>query len=259
MALGRSALARAIRRQRYRPRIRTLTGYPLRRLGTGYGGWTFVDTPELTGCTAICCGLGEDASFDIAFATRFGATVICVDPTPRAIEHFDSIRRRFGSPASEDQTDGGRLAPASYELSGIDETRYLMIPKAVAGTAGRLKFFAPANPDHVSYSLVNFQNHYSNETASIEVEAVTLSSILAEYPDAALVKLDIEGAEAAVIPELLEAGFRPQQILAEFDEMNVPSKRSRASAETTDAFLRLHGYECVFHDGRSTYSYLRLT
>ena len=31
----------------------------------------------------ISCGLGEDASFDIDMINRFGAKILCIDPTPR--------------------------------------------------------------------------------------------------------------------------------------------------------------------------------
>ena len=246
------------RRRLYRPRIEVHTGYPLRRLGTRYGGWTFVDTEDLRGCNAVCCGLGEDASFDVAFANEYTATIVAVDPTPRAIEHFEAIRRRFHMPATLPQSDDGKLEAASYDLSTIDDSRFSLIPKAVAADSGRLRFFAPPNPAHVSYSLVNFQNGYSTDTDYLEVDAVTLSSIVADVGDVVLVKLDIEGAEAQVIPELLESGMLPQQILAEFDELNVPSSRARASAEATDRTLRQHGYQCVYHDGRTTFSYLKV-
>jgi hypothetical protein len=40
----------------------------------------------------------------------------------------------------------------------------------------KLKFFAPANPDHVSHSIVNYQNNYSRDTSNIEVAATTLEA-----------------------------------------------------------------------------------
>ncbi len=249
---------KALRRWMYRPRIDVGPGYATRRLGTTYGGWTFVDTEDLLGSTAVCCGLGEDASFDVAFANAYGARVVAVDPTPRAIEHFAAIQARFGLPAEAPLSGNGRVAPESYDLSTIDDSRFSLIPKAVAAEKGRYRFFAPPNPAHVSYSLVNFQNEYASDTAHIEVEAVTLSSVVAGEREVSLVKLDIEGAEVQVIPELLAAGQRPKQILIEFDELNVPSPRARASAEATDRLLRECGYQCVFHDGRTTFSYLRV-
>src|SRR3569832_187068 len=70
--------------------------YNLLRLGSCYGGWTFVEDPALCGSVMISCGLGEDASFDIEFAARFGAQVLLVDPTPRAIKHFEEISSKYG-------------------------------------------------------------------------------------------------------------------------------------------------------------------
>lgn len=249
-----------LKRHIFRPKIVVeQAGLPLRRLGTIYGGWTFVDSPSLFGSTGVFCGLGEDASFDVAFSREYGATVIAVDPTPRAIAHFRAIAERFGLSAELPQSQDGCLNPASYDLKGLDATRLQLMPLAVASQTGKQKFFAPPNPLHVSYSLTNFQNNYSTETEYIEVDAITLSSLVSQFANVQIVKLDIEGAEADVIPELLDSGYHPPQILAEFDEMNRPSPEARARAEATDACLRDHGYTCVFHDDRSTFTYLRNT
>jgi hypothetical protein len=67
--------------------------YSLERLGTEYGGWTFIDEKKLYDSTIISAGLGEDASFDVEFAQKYNSRVIIVDPTPRAIQHFEEIKR----------------------------------------------------------------------------------------------------------------------------------------------------------------------
>lgn len=251
-------LKKRLQRHYFRPRISVRKGLPLRRLGTDYGGWTFVNSQSLHGSTILSCGLGEDASFDVNFIHEYSASVIVVDPTPRAIDHYFSMARNFGSPPlTASRSNHGCLDPASYDLTNIDEQSLQLVPFAVASQSGMVKFFAPPNPSHVSYSLINFQNNYATTTEFIEVEAVTLSSLVSKVGDVRLIKLDIEGAEAEVIPELLRSGARPSQILVEFDEMNRPSRRSRSRAEATDSCLRENGYECVFHDGRSTFCYLK--
>ena len=69
-------------------------------LGTKYGGWSLVDEDNLKNSTIISAGLGEDASFDIEFASKYDARIIIVDPTPRAIKHYDEIINSLGNKIS---------------------------------------------------------------------------------------------------------------------------------------------------------------
>src|SRR3990167_849454 len=73
-------------------RSQLLAPYDLMRLGTQYGGWIIPKNHTLTG-DSICylAGAGEDISFDCALAKQFGCNVRIVDPTPRAIRHFEDL------------------------------------------------------------------------------------------------------------------------------------------------------------------------
>jgi FkbM family methyltransferase len=195
--------------------------FPLVRLGNSYGGWWIADFPELHGSTIISAGLGEDASFDIAFADRYGARVIMVDPTPRAVAYFDKIRR----PAFE------------------------LCDHALWDRTERLKFYAPKNPAHVSYSVVNFQNNYTTNTAAIEVEAITIDALTGKHGIPALIKLDIEGAEVEVTHDMMRKKIFPRQILIEYDDMQMPSRRSRERVEHVHAALIVNGYTLIRRDG----------
>ena len=70
----------------------------LLRLGTTYGGWII---PADAGLTAdsicYCVGAGEDISFDCAGVERFHCQVRVIDPTPRAIQHFNSLEKAVKS------------------------------------------------------------------------------------------------------------------------------------------------------------------
>ena len=85
-----------------------------------------------------------------------------------------------------------------------------------------IKFFPPLNPDHVSYSISNWQSNSKSLNSIIEVETVTVKKILQDYKikDFQLLKMDIEGAENQVIPYLLKNKIFPKQILVEFDELH---------------------------------------
>ena len=72
----------------------------------------------------------------------------------------------------------------------------------------------------MSYSALNLQ-HTSEQ---VTVQASTLRSLLdaRDVTVVALLKLDIEGAEYAVLRSMLASGVRPRQLLVEFDQVNQP-------------------------------------
>lgn len=126
------------------------------------------------------------------------------------------------------------------------------------GRSQNLEIFRAQNPDHVSHSIVNYQNEYSQDTAFIEVPAITPETLLSRHQlkTVPLMKLDIEGAEIEVIRHLIEKSVLPRQILVEFDEMNFPTKRSKANAENTDKLLKQAGYSCRYFDGLANFLYV---
>ena len=69
-------IKRRVERARFSPKLEISPhGFKLARLGSRYGGWSFIDSPALRGSTIVSCGLGEDASFDVEFAAAYGAVV----------------------------------------------------------------------------------------------------------------------------------------------------------------------------------------
>ena len=241
---------------------KNIDGFNIIYLGTGYGGWSFVDERDLYGCTIVSAGLGEDASFDVEFASKYNAKVIIVDPTPRAILHFLKISEAIGSPSKQEYSQDGCEPIDAYNLSTVTEDSFTLVTKALWNKNTHLKFFEPPNPNHVSHSIVNFQNNYSENSKSIEVEAVTLDSLLADLnlnaSDIALMKLDIEGAEIEVIKRCIDVGIMPRQILVEFDELNVPSPKGFARVTEVDDLLRDNGYKLLKTDGQANFLYFRL-
>lgn len=251
-------ISKKIKRLLYAPNIKVDSSENLTRLGSEYGGWTFEDSPDLRNSVIVSCGLGEDASFDVEFSAAYSARVIIVDPTPRAVKHFEQIKSRTGLPNSEKYGTTGRQPASSYDLSRLDDDSLRLEPVALWTEASRLKFFAPPNPDHVSHSIVNYQNKYKDSTPYIEVEALTPESLLDKHRlgSVPLMKLDIEGAEIQVIPHMLRNSLKPRQILVEFDELNTPGPRAKKNVEATDRSLRDAGYQCRFFDHRCNCLYV---
>ena len=110
--------------------------------------------------------------------------------------------------------------PLRYELDGFRPSDFTFLPQAVWSEDGFLELFAPSDPAHVSYSALNLQ-HTSEH---IRVPSKTVESILNQAGVAALslMKLDIEGAEHAVLRTMLASSVRPKQLLVEFDQVNQP-------------------------------------
>jgi len=132
-------------------------------------------------------GVGEEISFDLELIRRFGVCVHAFDPTPRSIEWL-----------------------AKQSLLG----NFIFHPCGVADFDGHAKFLPPVNPAHVSHTLVERQTPWP----AIEVPVRRLSSIMKElgHERIDLLKMDIEGAEYAVVKDLLASRIPVQQLLVEF-------------------------------------------
>ena len=148
-------------------------------LGTDYGGWSFVNYKSLNNNYVLSAGLGEDASFDLELIRKYNCKVISIDPTPRAIDHYNMIINNSGKSKKKGYNETGKLDVSSYDLSKINNTNFILINQALYNINNiELKFFSPPNKNHVSYSINNWQNNYSNNTDFIKVKTTTIKSIL---------------------------------------------------------------------------------
>jgi FkbM family methyltransferase len=223
---------------------------PLVRIGTEYGGWYCCRTLLGPGRTAMCCGAGEDISFDVALNARWSMRIICVDPTPRSVVHVQALlaASREGRPMSIE------AGPAVYDLTGFRPEHFTFCARAVWSSDGTVALFAPRNPVNVSYSAVNLQR----TSDTIRVRSNTVHSLLTEFgvERISLLKLDIEGAEYEVLRSMVADGVRPEQLLVEFDQVNQPLtpwfwvELLRIIRE-----LRRAGYRLVFRE-RSNYLFV---
>lgn len=232
--------------------------FPLVRLGSEYGGWTFVPFNNLEGSWIVSAGLGEDASFDSEILHRYGAKVLILDPTPRAISHFEAIKKLFGHKGAANWVQGGNQPVTLYDLSSATTENMVLIPKALWNKTSRLRFYSPTNPSHVSHSINNFQNDYRSDTPFIEVDSTTLKSVLEnlDQDHLPLLKLDIEGAEIEVIQNFLDDGLRPTQLLVEYDELVRPTKKSNLRIQRIHNRLVNSGYALINWDKPSNFLYL---
>ena len=230
----------------YVDRARLLPADCLLRLGTQYGGWSIPKDLCLTQ-TSVCylAGAGEDISFDCELAARFQCKVRIVDPTPRAVQHFENLRSAVKAgtafPINNSKTE-------FYRLTAADLERVSFIPVGLAGQDGELKFYLPKNPEHVSCSTVNLQK----TTEFFTAPCYRLSTLMAQLGDRTvdLLKMDIEGAEYSVIDDLLNSGPLPRLLLVEFDEAHTPlDENAGARIQNHIERLRRARMRCVAVDG----------
>lgn len=157
-------------------------------LGSHYGGYAVPAEIIRSDWICYCAGLGEDVTFELELIRRFGCTVHAFDPTPQAVAH---------------------CAPLAEE-----EPRFRFHPFALWRADSKQRFFAPKNPRHVSHSLANLQE----TDRFLEVECRSVTSLMQQFGHARidLLKLDVEGAEYAVLEDVLGSGLRPGILCVDF-------------------------------------------
>jgi len=238
-------------RRQYASLVEIVPGPSLIRLGSRYGGWAIEESPALYSSTIVSCGLGEDASFDVEFASKFNATVVIVDPTPRAKIHFESMMGRVGQRATTGYTSGGAQPIEAYDLEKLSSSSFVFVSKAIWCDSGSMRFYAPRDPRHVSHSLVNLQSRSSNGGAFIMVECISIDDLLRDLKISSLpvLKLDIEGAAGTVLHDMLKRNIRPQQILVEFDELALGIRSAKTRFIETIHLMQEAGYTARYFDG----------
>ena len=178
----------------------------LTRLGTPYGGWwvptEYLQTNLKTKKILISAGLGHDVSFDVAMRAA-GFTIIGLDPT-------------------EDAYVG---ATNTFQ----NETQVKIINKGLWTSSGFQRFYKPRVAGHDSFSITNSQNqdeYFKFETISLK-DLVNSDVDINEFK-IKILKMDIEGAEVAILSDLMEQDLRFDFIAAEIDYLSViPFKRFR--------------------------------
>ncbi len=194
----------------YRPKLDTVISHE--RFGSEYGGWDVIVEMLNADSVVYSFGVGEDATFDIGLIERFGLSIHAFDPTPKSIAWVE--RQNF-------------------------PPQFVLHPFGISNFDGTISFNPPENPDHVSYTILDRPETAGN---AIEVPVKCLETIIQElgHKHIDLLKMDIEGAEYAVIDALTGSSIRPRQLLVEFHHRfpNVGLRKTKDAVNT----LRAMGY-----------------
>jgi FkbM family methyltransferase len=167
-----------------RPQIRC----PLEFHGSRRCGWTVCPEDLSAGSIVYSAGLGKDISFDRSLIATFGLTVFGFDPTPPSVAW---LRQE-------------ELPPGFRSLA-----------VGLAGYEGTAWFSPSVTPREVSHTLLS---RPATTTVAIELPVRRLGALMSElgHDRLDLLKLDVEGAEYAVIDEIVQLRHEVRQLLVEF-------------------------------------------
>ena len=186
------------------------------RYGTEYGGWNLPKNISLSSDSIIySVGVGEDISFDLLIQDSFNCNIILIDPTLRAIRHYEEIENFYNSgiPSFTGDIQKDYIETISNSSANLSKITY--VKKGLWTHRDRLKFYKPLNEKYVSHTLI--ENMYSNNYEIVEVDS--LKNIMEEMGHSRIdvLKLDIEGSEIVVLRKMLEDKIFPRYICVEFD------------------------------------------
>ncbi len=143
-------------------------------VGSPYGGWTIPDALIDSSWLCYCVGAGGDITFDLELVRRHGATVRAVEPVEEYVQ---------------------------LALKDSDGVAGLTVHRAAIATAdGPVRMGVTHDIGSRSVSAAGLYE----ARAYVELPGRTLPSLMAELGDTRidLLKLDIEGAEYEVVPQL---------------------------------------------------------
>jgi len=200
---------------------------PAERHGSEYGGWWICPTGLDASAVVYSLGIGTDITFDLSLTQTFGVAIHAFDPTPGSIDYLKA-----------------RELPKGYSWHQF----------GVAGHDGPARFFPPANPAHISHTLLPRDQ---TDAQAIEVEVRRLSTIMRDLGHQAIdvLKMDIEGAEYDVLDEIVERRLPVRQILVEFHHRfpGIGVHRTRRAVQALNAA----GYRIFFAaDSGEEYSFI---
>jgi FkbM family methyltransferase len=239
-------------RLRKKPHIKIDAVIPLMSHGTRYGGWKVPENFLDEHSVCYLAGAGIDISFDVEVAKQYGSCVYILDPTPSAREHFDLLieKTRKGEKLEIENRKGFFYNADSKSLKRLV---YLDIGLWKEDTIQ--KFYVPGDANIISHSILNI--HHTDDY--FEAEVVKPSTLMKRLSHNHIdyLKLDIEGAEYAVLESVIEDNLSIGMIAVEYDEVHHPlNKGSIGRIENSILRLKTHGYLVIDVDSNYNVTFM---
>lgn len=197
---------------------------PKTKFGANSGAWTIYAKGINSQSIIYSFGVGTNIDFDLCLISETGATVHAFDPTPVSI---DWIRQQSIPP------------------------QFIFHNYGIAAYNGELKFYPPRRKTSSHYAPIRRYKKTSRD-GHIMGKVYRLSTIMEKlsHHKIDLLKIDIEGGEYEVIPDIVSSNITIDQIEIEFHHSyaTVPIRKTLNAI----AQLRNRGYE-IFHISDRTY------
>jgi FkbM family methyltransferase len=177
------------------------------RLGSDWGGWWVPESRLKPDAIVYSAGVGGDISFDLAVIER-GCHVWGFDPTPFVVTWI----------AEQD-------TPAGWSF----------VPVGLSDKAETLRFYAPAGRPEGSHSITTVGDPNVYFDAPVESLPALMRQLGHDRID--VLKMDIEGAEAAVVEQMIRERIFPDVVCIEIDKAEpawVTARRLRRLAKAGD-------------------------
>ena len=184
-------------------------------LGTIYGGWGIPKNAKLNKDSIVYSGgVGEDMSFDLLLQDKYNCNILLIDPTQKAIKHFDEVKNFYNDGSSFTGNIQSDYLKHIYDLTP-DFEKFTYINKGLYNKQDTLKFYKQSNPEYVSQSLN--ETMFSDKYDLVQVD--TIKNIMSQqgHQKIDLLKLDIEGSEIEVLNQMLDDKIYPRYLCIEFD------------------------------------------
>ena len=181
------AYLRAYPAWQFAPPQIAVPGY-LKRFGSEHAGYYLNESLVSANAIVYSLGIGKDISFDLSLIARFGVPIEAFDPTPGV---RDWLARQS--------------LPPQFQFHSV----------GIAAHDGAETFYLPPRPDWVSHSVVPARQ-YASASVRLRVTRLSTAMRLLGHRQIDVLKMDIEGAEYAVIDEIVREQIPVTQLLVEF-------------------------------------------
>jgi FkbM family methyltransferase len=227
------------------------------KLGTNYGGWAIPEDIDLDNESIVYSGgVGEDISFDLLLSDKYDCNIVLIDPTVRAVTHYNEIVNYYKSNkqwvfSGDIQKDYQKwISDLNINFSKISYENIGLWDKL-----DTLKFYKQTNPLYVSQSVM--ENMFGDDYYEVTVDSI--KNIMEKRGDNKidLLKLDIEGAEIKVLNNMLDNEIYPRYLCIEFDLFRCKKDINNETAVILDRLKKI-GYVVLLDDDYNiTFKYLK--
>lgn len=218
----------------------------MEKLGTDYGGWWIPKNISLNEDSIVYSGgAGEDISFDLKLQDKYNCWIIIIDPTKRAIKHYEEVKKFYNDNNFKFTGNIQKDYIQNIKNLNINFNKIIFLDMGLYNKKDLLKFYKQDNPNYVSQSLEN--NMFGNNYDVVKVDTIKNIMNQLNHNNIDLLKLDIEGSECDVLDKMLDDNILPKYLCIEFDLL-LKNKDFNKKTEKIGVRLKSFGYKILKND-----------